>query len=123
VTPIFMVALLIYLVVASYVAHEYGHAFTAKALGGKLHGWRFYWYAVGYAIEVPSGNRLRLTALGGIVVTLALAGVGWMLTPAWWAVCLMVFNLALAFCNLIPVPGTDGWIILKGKATSRNLEP
>lgn len=110
------VLIFVAIVVVSFMAHEYGHALTAKALGWKLVGWKFYWYAVGYAFIPPEGKSWRLVALGGLTASAILMMVGWAFTPAYWAVLLFGLNALMLICQAFPIPRfSDGWVVIKGK--------
>jgi hypothetical protein len=109
-------ALIVLIIVGSYVIHEYAHAFIAKAFGWKLCGWRWFWYAVGYKIEAVNGPRgIRYIAAAGLTATAILALIG----RAWagpFGLTLFWMNVAILFCGLIPVPGNDIWFIIRGNA-------
>lgn len=103
------------LIATSYVVHEYGHAFMAKALGWKLHGWVFHLpWSVGYMVEGGGRPGMRAIAASGLMVTLMLAAIG----EAWggpYGLTLLYMNAAILFCNCLPIPGSDGWMLVRGR--------
>lgn len=113
IAPLLVATLAFLAIVAFSVAvHEYGHIYVARALGWRFHGWRFYWYGVGVALEPPEGRPADIwkVALGGLGATAILVLVGWRIGEANpLAVTLYWTNVAILFVNLIPVPGSDGW--------------
>lgn len=117
-TPYLDLAVFVYLIAASYVAHEYGHAFVAKALGCKLMGWYFKLpWAAGYMFDL-NGRSIRVPAAGGLFVTACLAGFGALLMPHWIGATLLYWNAILFLFNAIPIRlgkgATDGYYLLFG---------
>lgn len=105
------------IVCVSLAVHEYGHVLVAKLCGWELKGWVFRWYAVGYAFLPPAGTKhWRWPALGGLLATAMLIGIGWIFAPAPWAVTLFGMNILMFVCQAFPIPKlTDGWVVIKGR--------
>lgn len=121
---VFMVA-----VFASVVAHELGHALTARQYG--IHTRQILLLPIGGVAQLEQG-RMRprvelLVALAGPVVSFLLAGVlftftavlGGDLSPNNFIANLAWTNLALAVFNMLPVFPMDGGRVLRAALSSR----
>lgn len=110
---------------ASALLHEFGHAWTARAVGWKIVGLRWRWYGVAIVAD-PSGKRDELwkVALGGLAATafLALAFYAGSTLPE-PAPFLFGFgftmNAVLLLTNLMPIRVFDGGQILAGFTEAR----
>lgn len=110
-------------VFASVLLHELGHAFTARAQGGKVRHITLMLLGGVTQIEhaeATPGQQARMAFAGPLVSMLlgALGLLGLKLTfghPTWQMLALMVFviNGALALFNLLPAFPLDGGRILK----------
>ena len=90
--------------------HETGHLLCMKAVGCKIKGVAFGVYGMRIDSELPlSFKKEALVALGGPLVNIILAVVGFTLDNRMFA----IVNTAVAVFNLIPVESTDGHIALK----------
>ena len=104
----------------SALVHEFGHAWTARAVGWKVVGLRWRWYGVALIAD-PNGKPEQLwkVALGGLAVT-ALVALGFLAGTVLPGPDSMLFglgfavNAALLFTNLVPVRSLDGGQILAG---------
>ncbi|HET7743167.1 MAG TPA: hypothetical protein VFK76_00335 [Gaiellaceae bacterium] len=110
---------------ASALLHEFGHAWTARAVGWRVIGLRWRWYGVAFVAD-PSGTPENLwkVALGGLATTalLALAFLAAMALPEPAPfLCGLGFtvNAVLLLTNLVPVRALDGGQILTGLRTER----
>jgi Zn-dependent protease len=104
----------------SALLHEFGHAWTARAVGWKVIGLRWRWYGVALVAD-PNGKPEQLwkVALGGLAAT-ALVALGFLAGTVLPGPDSMLFglgfavNAALLFTNLVPVRWLDGGQILAG---------
>ena len=105
---------------ASALLHEFGHAWTARAVGWKVVEFRWRWYGV--AVVADQNGRpeaLWKVALGGLGAT-ALLSLGFLLgttlpTPAPWLFGLGFYvNAAMLLSNLFPARALDGGQLLAG---------
>jgi Zn-dependent protease len=104
----------------SALVHEFGHAWTARAVGWKVVGLRWRWYGVALIAD-PNGKPEQLwkVALGGLAVT-ALVALGFLAGTVLPGPDSMLFglgfavNAALLLTNLVPVRWLDGGQILAG---------
>lgn len=112
-----MIALVLVLgVVASIVAHEAAHAIVARHLGWDFVGLKIQsWKLVGVQVKTTEkhiASSAWIAALAGPLANIALGdaclAVG---TPVFTA--LGYFNFAVAIINLLPIPGSDGSVILR----------
>ena len=104
----------------SALLHEFGHAWTARAVGWKVIGLHWRWYGVALVAD-PNGKAEQLwkVALGGLAVTalLALGFLAGTVLPAPDSVLFglgFAVNAALLLTNLVPVRWLDGGQILTG---------
>jgi Zn-dependent protease len=103
---------------SSALLHEFGHAWTARALGWEVVGLRWRWYGVA-CIADPSGKPEELwkVALGGLATTEFLALlflVGTALpepAPSLFGLGFTI-NAAFLLTNLVPVRALDGGQVL-----------
>jgi Zn-dependent protease len=104
----------------SSLVHEFGHAWTARAVGWKVIGLRWHWYGVAFIAD-PNGRSEQVwkVALGGLSATAFLA-LGFLAgtalpepAPALFELGFVV-NAALLLTNLVPVRALDGGQILAG---------
>ncbi len=110
---------------ASALLHEFGHAWTARAVGWKIVGLRWRWYGVAFVAD-PNGKLQELwkVALGGLATTALLALVfsaGTTLPePAPFLFGFgFTINAVLLFTNLVPIRVFDGGQLLAGFLKSR----
>ena len=107
-------------VMCSALLHEFGHAWTARAVGWKVVGLRWHWYGLAFVAD-PDGKPEELwkVALGGLVTTaiLALAFLAGTALPE-PAPLLFGFgfglNAAVLLTNLVPLRPLDGGQVLAG---------
>jgi Zn-dependent protease len=112
---------------SSALLHEFGHAWTARAVGWKVVGLRWRWYGVAFVAD-PDGkpDQLWKVALGGLVVTASLALV-FLAGTALPEPASILFglgftvNAALLFTNLVPLRALDGGQVLAGLRRNRDL--
>jgi Zn-dependent protease len=114
-------------IVCSAMLHEFGHAWTARAVGWKVVGLRWHWYGIAFVADTDGKpEKLWKVALGGLVATAVLALVflaGTALPEP--APLLFGFgfglNAALLLTNLVPLPQLDGGQVIAGlrRAASR----
>jgi Zn-dependent protease len=104
----------------SALLHEFGHAWTARAVGWKVIGLRWRWYGVAFVADPnDKPEQLWKVALGGLAATslLALAFLAGTVLPepdsALFGLGFEV-NAALLFTNLVPVRWLDGGRIVAG---------
>ncbi len=104
----------------SALLHEFGHAWTARAVGWKVIGLRWRWYGVAFVAD-PNGRPEQLwkVALGGPFATalLALAFLAGTALPQPGAALFglgFAVNAALLLTNLVPLRVLDGGQLLVG---------
>jgi Zn-dependent protease len=109
----------------SALLHEFGHAWTARAVGWKVIGLRWRWYGVACVAD-PNGkpHQLWKVALGGLAATALLALVflaGTALPdPASFLFGLgFALNAALLLTNLVPIRALDGGQMVAGLKKTR----
>ena len=103
---------------ASALLHEFGHAWTARAVGWRVVGMRWRWYGVALVAD-PNGKPEKMwkVALGGLSATALLAlfflaGTA-LPEPASLLFGLgFVVNASLLFTNLVPIRWFDGGQLL-----------
>jgi Zn-dependent protease len=113
----------------SALLHEFGHAWTARAVGWKVVGLRWSWYGV--ALVAETNGRPEQTwkvALGGLAATgvLALGFLAGTVLPEPLSALFglgFAFNAAVLLTNLVPVRWFDGGQILAGIRESRACDP
>ena len=105
---------------SSALLHEFGHAWTARAVGWKVVGLRWRWYGVAFVADTNGKpDRLWKVALGGLATTAllalaCLAGTA-LPEPAPFLFELgFTVNASLLLTNLVPVRALDGGQILAG---------
>ena len=109
----------------SALLHEFGHAWTARAVGWKFIGLRWHWYGIACVAD-PNGkpHKLWKVALGGLATTalLALAFRAGTALPE-PAPFLFGFgftvNAVFLLTNLVPVRVLDGGQVLAGLRAER----
>jgi len=105
---------------SSALLHEFGHAWTARAVGWKVIGLRWRWYGVAFVADTNGKpDELWKVALGGLATTGLLALVFLVGTalpePAPFLFGLgFTVNASLLLTNLIPVRALDGGQMLAG---------
>lgn len=104
----------------SALLHEFGHAWTARAVGWKVIGLRWRWYGVACVAD-PNGkpHQLWKVALGGLTATALLALVflaGTALPePAPFLFGLgFALNATVLLTNLVPIRPLDGGQVVAG---------
>jgi Zn-dependent protease len=104
----------------SALLHEFGHAWTARAVGWKVVGLRWRWYGVAVVAD-PNGkpDQLWKVALGGLgaTATLALFFLAGTTLPEPAPILFelgFAVNAGLLLTNLVPVPWLDGGQVLTG---------
>ena len=104
----------------SALLHEFGHAWTARAVGWKVIGLRWRWYGVACVAD-PNGKPEELwkVALGGLATTavIALAFLGGAAVESRASVLFglgFTVNVALLLSNLLPFRRLDGGQVLAG---------
>jgi len=114
---------------SSALLHEFGHAWTARAVGWKVIGLRWHWYGVALVAD-PNGKPEQLwkVALGGLSATalLALGFLAGTVLPDTDSVLFglgFAVNAALLFTNLVPLPSLDGGQLLVGMRRVRTHDP
>ena len=113
----------------SALLHEYGHAWTARAVGWDVVGLRWRWYGVALVAD-PNGksDQLWKVALGGLSVT-ALLALGFLAATALPEPGNLSFGLGFAFnallllTNLVPARPFDGGYVLEGLRRARSHNP
>jgi Zn-dependent protease len=119
----------LFVVGASAVVHEAGHAWIARTVGWTVVGLRCNWYGVALVTDTNgTPEQTWKVAAGGPAATGALALcflAGTALPEPVSALCglAFAFNAALLVTNLIPVPSLDGSHILAGLRKSRARDP
>jgi len=110
----------------SALLHEFGHAWTARAVGWRVVEFRWRWYGV--AVVADQNGRpeaLWKVALGGLAAT-ALLTLGFLVgtalpSPAPWLFGLGFWvNATLLFSNLVPARALDGGQLLAGLRRARS---
>jgi len=104
----------------SALLHEFGHAWTARAVGWKVIGLRWHWYGVAFVAD-PNGkpDQLWKVALGGLSAT-ALLALGFLAGTALPGPDSVLFglgftvNAAILLTNLVPFRWLDGGQVLAG---------
>jgi Zn-dependent protease len=109
----------------STLLHEFGHAWTARAVGWKVIGLRWRWYGVACVAD-PNGkpHQLWKVALGGLTATALLALVflaGTALPePAPFLFGLgFALNATVLLTNLVPIRALDGGQVVAGLKKNR----
>lgn len=110
----------------SALLHEFGHAWTARAVGWKVIGLRWHWYGIAFVAD-PNGKPEQLwkVALGGLAAT-ALLALGFLAGTVLPEPDSGLFglgftvNAALLFTNLVPVRWLDGGQVLAGMRQVRS---
>ena len=104
----------------SSLLHEFGHAWTARAVGWRAVGFRFRWYGIAFVADTNGrSDQLWKVALGGLAATAGLALLflaGTALpepAPALFGLG-FTFNAVLLLTNILPVPMLDGGKIVSG---------
>lgn len=112
----------------SALLHEFGHAWTARAVGWRVVGLRWRWYGVACVAD-PNGRPELVwkVALGGLTTTalLALLFLGGTALPEPAPVLFglgFTLNAVLLLTNLIPVRALDGGQVLRGIREERRWE-
>jgi Zn-dependent protease len=107
-------------VACSALLHEFGHMWTARAVGWKVVGLRWHWYGIAFVAD-PDGklDELWKVALGGLTATavLALACLAGTALPEPAPFLFgfgFVLNAALLLTNLLPIRQLDGGQALAG---------
>jgi Zn-dependent protease len=110
----------------SALLHEFGHAWTARAVGWKVIGLRWRWYGVAFVADTDGKpDELWKVALGGLTATALLAlaflaGTG-LPEPAPF---LFEFgfglNAMVLLTNLVPIPRLDGGQVVAGLRRARS---
>ena len=111
---------------ASALVHEFGHAWTARAVGWRVIGLRWRWYGVAFVGD-PNGrpDELWKVALGGLFATavLALGCLAGTMLPEPASVLFglgFVVNAGLLLTNLVPLRALDGGQLLMGLRRTRS---
>lgn len=104
----------------SALLHEFGHAWTARAVGWKVVGFRWHWYGIAFVADTDGKpEKLWKVALGGLAATAVLA----LLFLAGTALpepapLLFGFgfglNAAVLLTNLVPLRPLDGGQLVAG---------
>lgn len=104
----------------SALLHEFGHAWTARAVGWKVVGFRWHWYGVAFVADTDGKpEKLWKVALGGLAATaiLALLFLAGTALPE-PAPLLFGFgfglNAAVLLTNLVPLRPLDGGQLVAG---------
>jgi Zn-dependent protease len=116
-------------VAGSALVHEFGHAWTARAVGWKVIGLRWHWYGVAVVADTNGKpDQLWKVALGGLSATAFLA-LGFLAAtalpepaPFLFGLGFMV-NAGLLLTNLVPVRWLDGGQMLAGMRRVRSHDP
>ena len=108
------------LIGGSALLHEFGHAWTARAVGWKVVGLHWRWYGVAFIADVNGRpDELWKVALGGLSMT-ALLSLGFLAGTALPEPAPVLFgfgftlNALVLLTNLVPVRMLDGGQILSG---------
>jgi Zn-dependent protease len=114
---------------ASALLHEYGHAWTARAIGWEVVGLHWRWYGVALVADTNGkSDQLWKVALGGLFVT-ALLALAFLAGTALPDPAPLFFGLGFAInamlllTNLVPVPLFDGGHVLAGLRRARSNDP
>jgi Zn-dependent protease len=119
----------LFVVAASAVVHEAGHAWTARAMGWTVVGLRCNWYGVGLVADTNGKpEQTWKVAAGGPAATgaLALCFLAGTALPEPVSALFgfgFAFNAAVLVANLIPLRSLDGSHILEGLRKSRGCDP
>jgi Zn-dependent protease len=104
----------------SALLHEFGHAWTARAVGWKVVGFRWRWYGIAFVADTDGKpEKLWKVALGGLAATaiLALLFLAGTALPE-PAPLLFGFgfglNAAVLLTNLVPLGPLDGGQLVAG---------
>lgn len=104
----------------SALLHEFGHAWTAQAVGWKVVGFRWHWYGIAFVADTDGKpEKLWKVALGGLAATaiLALLFLAGTALPE-PAPLLFGFgfglNAAVLLTNLVPLRPLDGGQLVAG---------
>lgn len=105
---------------SSALLHEFGHAWTARAVGWRVVEMRWRWYGVALVAD-PNGkpDKLWKVALGGLSVTalLALVFLAGTALPEPASILFglgFAVNVSLLLTNLVPLRALDGGQLLSG---------
>lgn len=113
----------------SGLLHEFGHAWTARAMGWKVIGLRWRWYGVALVADpMDKPEQLWKVALGGLAATALLAFgflAGTVLPEPNSSLFALGFqvNAALLLTNLVPIRQLDGGQIVAGIKNVRRERP
>lgn len=125
-SPVLNVVWAVCVVGASALLHEFGHAWTARAVGWKVVGLRWHWYGIAFVGD-PNGRPEQLwkVALGGLAVTAVLALgflAGTALPEPGSALFELGFSVNAVFLvtNLAPIRSLDGGQMLAGLRRARS---
>lgn len=121
-----LIAWAVCVVGGSALLHEFGHAWTARAVGWRVVGLRWHWYGVAFVAD-PNGkpDELWKVALGGLFTTAVLA-LGFLVGTSLPEPSSMLFGLGFAvnagllLTNLVPVRSLDGGQLLAGIRRARS---
>ncbi len=98
-----------------YLGHEAGHVVVAWSVG-----WRIVRVSVhplggvGFAYDMRGEQeRLPMVALGGLAVSFLFALIGVAFLPGLYAFCFAVVNGVMLCVQAAPIPGSDGWQIVR----------
>jgi len=107
---------LVFGIVASVVAHEAAHALVAQHLGWDVIGLKIQsWKLVGVQVKTKEkviASSAWIVALAGPLTNIAL-GDACLAAHTPVLTVLGYFNFAVAIINLLPIPGSDGSVILR----------
>ncbi len=108
------------LVGGSALLHEFGHAWTARAVGWKVVGMQWRWYGVALVADVNGRpDQVWKVALGGLSMT-ALLSLGFLAGTTLPEPAPILFgfgftlNAVILLTNLVPIRRLDGGQILAG---------
>jgi Zn-dependent protease len=110
---------------SSALLHEFGHAWTARAVGWRVVGLRWRWYGVAFVADSNGKpDALWKVALGGLATTALLAlvflGGTALPEPAPFLFGLgFTVNAVFLFTNLVPMRALDGGQVLAGLRAER----
>jgi Zn-dependent protease len=112
----------------SALLHEFGHAWTARAVGWKVLGLRWHWYGVAFVADTNGKpDELWKVALGGLSAT-ALLALGFLAGTTLPEPASVLFGLGFAvnatllLTNLVPVRWLDGGQVLAGMRQVRSRD-